>query len=76
MFLEKQAQNVDGMVSGFEQQLAKDGNILDQPNALPSRNQQLQVLYCIMQPELSKNSQLQILLCFLFNLSVLSPYAK
>ncbi|XP_045899515.1 envoplakin isoform X2 [Micropterus dolomieu] len=44
MFLEKQAQNVDGMVSGFEQQLAKDGNILDQPNALPGRNQQLQVV--------------------------------
>lgn len=49
MFLEKQMQNVDGIVSGFEEQLAKDGTILDQPNALMSRNQQLQVLYFIMQ---------------------------
>ncbi|XP_044038320.1 envoplakin-like [Siniperca chuatsi] len=44
MFLEKQAQNVEGIVSGFEEQLAKDGAIFDQPNALPSRNQQLQVM--------------------------------
>lgn len=51
MFLEKQMQNVDGIVSGFEEQLAKDGTILDQPNALMSRNQQLQVLYFIMQPK-------------------------
>ncbi|XP_049924927.1 envoplakin-like [Epinephelus moara] len=44
MYLEKQKQNVEGIVSGFEEQLAKDGTILDQPNALPSRNQQLQAM--------------------------------
>uniref|UniRef100_A0A3Q1ECZ4 Envoplakin-like n=1 Tax=Acanthochromis polyacanthus TaxID=80966 RepID=A0A3Q1ECZ4_9TELE len=44
MFLEKQIKNVDGIVSGFEEQLAKDGAVLDQPNALQSRNQKLQVL--------------------------------
>lgn len=44
MFLEKQIQKVDGIVSGFEEQLAKDGAILDQPNALSSRSQQLQVM--------------------------------
>uniref|UniRef100_A0A4W6BNQ2 Envoplakin b n=1 Tax=Lates calcarifer TaxID=8187 RepID=A0A4W6BNQ2_LATCA len=44
MFLEKQIQNVDGIVSGFENQLAKDGTVLDQSNALQSRNQQLQTL--------------------------------
>lgn len=43
MFLEKQMKNVDDIVSGFEDQLAKDGTILDQPDALSSRNQQLQV---------------------------------
>ena len=53
MFLEKQIKKVDGIVSGFEQQLVKDGAIPDQPNALQSRNQQLQVLYFIMQPERS-----------------------
>ncbi|KAI3360147.1 hypothetical protein L3Q82_014464, partial [Scortum barcoo] len=42
MFLEKQMQNVKGIVSGFEEQLTKDGAILDQPKALQSRNQQLQ----------------------------------
>ncbi|KAK9535540.1 hypothetical protein VZT92_007915 [Zoarces viviparus] len=44
MFLEKQKQNVEGFVSGFEDMLAKDGAILDQPNVLPSRNQQLQLM--------------------------------
>ncbi|XP_077940723.1 envoplakin b [Gasterosteus aculeatus] len=43
MFLEKQKQNVEGIVSGFEGMLAKDGAIMDQPNSLPSRNQQLQL---------------------------------
>lgn len=43
MFLEKQIQNVDGIVSGFEQQLAKDGSIPDQPDALQTRSQQLKV---------------------------------
>ncbi|XP_041812283.1 envoplakin-like [Chelmon rostratus] len=44
MFLEKQMRNVDGIVSGFEEKLAKDGAILDQPNALQSRNTQLQAM--------------------------------
>lgn len=44
MFLEKQIQSVDDIVSGFEEQLAKDGTILDQKNVLSSRNKQLQVL--------------------------------
>lgn len=44
MFLEKQLKNVDGIVSGFEDQLVKDGTILDQPKALQSRKQQLQDL--------------------------------
>lgn len=48
MFLEKQIQSVDDIVSGFEEQLAKEGAILDQKNALSSRNKQLQVLQCIM----------------------------
>lgn len=54
MFLERQMQNVEGIVSGFEEKLAKDGAILNQQNALPSRNQQLQVLYFITQPKKSK----------------------
>ncbi|XP_040918385.1 envoplakin [Toxotes jaculatrix] len=44
MFLEREIQKVEGMVSGFEDQLAKDGTILDQPNALQSRIQQLQAM--------------------------------
>ncbi|XP_068606002.1 envoplakin [Brachionichthys hirsutus] len=44
MFLERQMDRVDGMVSGYEQQLAKDGAIIDQPNALTDRNKQLQAL--------------------------------
>ncbi|XP_033982963.1 envoplakin-like [Trematomus bernacchii] len=44
MFLEKQKLKVEGMVSGFEEKLAKEGAIYDKPNALPSRNQQLQIL--------------------------------
>ncbi|XP_041672847.1 envoplakin [Cheilinus undulatus] len=42
MYLERQIKNVDNFVSGFEDQLTKDGTILNQPNALQSRNQQLQ----------------------------------
>lgn len=45
MYLEKQMKNVDDMVSGYEDQLVKDGVILNQPNALQSRNQQLQVMF-------------------------------
>jgi len=44
MFLEKQIGKVDGIVSGFEKQLAKDGAILDETNALQSRSKKLQVL--------------------------------
>ncbi|XP_060921252.1 envoplakin [Labrus mixtus] len=44
MYLEKQIKNVDGIVSGYEEQLTKDGTILNQPNALQSRNQQLQAV--------------------------------
>uniref|UniRef100_A0A3B4ZBW0 Envoplakin-like n=1 Tax=Stegastes partitus TaxID=144197 RepID=A0A3B4ZBW0_9TELE len=42
MFLEKQIQNVDGIVSGLEDQLTKDTAILDQPTALQNRNKKLQ----------------------------------
>uniref|UniRef100_A0A3Q3WJ83 Envoplakin b n=1 Tax=Mola mola TaxID=94237 RepID=A0A3Q3WJ83_MOLML len=44
MFLERQMQSVDGIISGFEEQLAKDGAILDVPKALQNHNQQLQIL--------------------------------
>uniref|UniRef100_A0A3B4ZBM4 Envoplakin-like n=1 Tax=Stegastes partitus TaxID=144197 RepID=A0A3B4ZBM4_9TELE len=44
MFLEKQIQNVDGIVSGLEDQLTKDTAILDQPTALQNRNKKLQAL--------------------------------
>ncbi|KAK2894186.1 envoplakin [Channa argus] len=44
MFLEKQIQNMDGTVSRFEEQLAKDGTILDQPSTLQIRSQQLQAI--------------------------------
>ncbi|KAM6967033.1 envoplakin [Tautogolabrus adspersus] len=44
MYLEKQIKKVDGIVSVYEEQLAKDGTILNQPNALQSRNQQLQAV--------------------------------
>ncbi|CAN9505785.1 unnamed protein product [Ophioblennius macclurei] len=42
MYLEKQIKNVDGIVSGFEKQLADDRIILDQQNSLQSRNRVLQ----------------------------------
>nr|XP_061829860.1 envoplakin-like [Nerophis lumbriciformis] len=42
MFLERQMQKVEGTVSGFEQQLVKDGAIPDQTNALMNRGRQLQ----------------------------------
>ncbi|XP_037331273.2 envoplakin [Pungitius pungitius] len=45
MFLEKQKQSVESIVSKFEGLLAKDGAIMDQPNSLQSRNQQLQLAY-------------------------------
>lgn len=43
MFLEKQIQKVETVVSGFEDQLVKDEAVLDQPNSLQSRHQKLQV---------------------------------
>ena len=51
MYLEKQIKNVDSIVSGFEEQLVKDGVILDEQKALQNRNQQLQVSCFIMQPK-------------------------
>ncbi|XP_061556541.1 envoplakin [Phycodurus eques] len=42
MFLERQMQKVEGVVSGFEQQLAKDGVVPNQTKALMSRSRQLQ----------------------------------
>ncbi|XP_042337606.1 envoplakin-like [Plectropomus leopardus] len=44
VFLEKRKENVEGIVSGFEEQVAKEAAILDKPNALSSRNQELQAL--------------------------------
>ncbi|XP_072298537.1 envoplakin-like [Eucyclogobius newberryi] len=44
LFLERHMQNVEGLVSGFEEQLAKDGVVQNKPNALPARIQQLQTL--------------------------------
>uniref|UniRef100_A0A3Q4G0D4 Envoplakin-like n=1 Tax=Neolamprologus brichardi TaxID=32507 RepID=A0A3Q4G0D4_NEOBR len=44
MYLEKEIKNVEGVVSGFEKELAEDGTILDQPNSLQSRNQKLQAM--------------------------------
>lgn len=44
MFLEKQIQKVDGIVSGLENQLIEDRAIPDTPNALHTRSQQLQAI--------------------------------
>lgn len=43
MFLEKQIKKIDGYVSGFEDQLAKDGVILSEEKALQTRIKNLQV---------------------------------
>ena len=43
MFLEKQLQKGEVSVSGLEDQLVKDGVLMDKPNVLPSRQNQLQV---------------------------------
>lgn len=43
MFLERQMQKVEGVVSGLEGQLAKDGVIPNKKNALLSRSRELQV---------------------------------
>ncbi|KAJ0058417.1 hypothetical protein NL108_014138, partial [Boleophthalmus pectinirostris] len=44
LFLEKHMQKVDGIVSGFEEKLAKEGPLLDKPTALQTRTQELQAL--------------------------------
>ncbi|XP_067086956.1 envoplakin-like isoform X1 [Osmerus mordax] len=44
MFLEKQVQKVDEMISGFEEQLAEEGAIPDMPGALQNHNLKLQAL--------------------------------
>lgn len=44
MFLEKHMQKVDGILSGFEEKLVKDGAILEKPNALSSRSLEFQTL--------------------------------
>ncbi|KAM3598572.1 uncharacterized protein V6R79_019854 [Siganus canaliculatus] len=44
MFLERQTKKVDGIISGFEENLVKDRAILDQANALQNRSQQLQTM--------------------------------
>lgn len=36
-------QKVDGILSGFEEKLVKDGAILEKPNALSSRSLEFQV---------------------------------
>lgn len=41
--LENQIRKVDGMVSGFERQASRDGPVLDFPNALQNRIQDIQV---------------------------------
>ncbi|XP_073350176.1 envoplakin-like [Pagrus major] len=43
--LEKQIRYTDGIMSGFEDQLAKDGVILDEHKALENRNKQLQLMH-------------------------------
>uniref|UniRef100_A0AAZ3S7X7 Desmoplakin SH3 domain-containing protein n=1 Tax=Oncorhynchus tshawytscha TaxID=74940 RepID=A0AAZ3S7X7_ONCTS len=42
--LEKQIKKVDGIVSGFEEKLNKDGPIPDVPNAIQARTQEIQSL--------------------------------
>lgn len=41
--LENQIRKVDGIVSGFEKQMSRDGPVLDFPNALQNRIHELQV---------------------------------
>ncbi|XP_008413685.1 envoplakin-like [Poecilia reticulata] len=45
MFLEKQLEKTEVTVSWFEQQLAKDGVILDQPDVLQNRTKKLESTY-------------------------------
>lgn len=43
MFLEKQIKKVDDVLTAFEDQLAADTGILDEPNAIRNHSKQLQV---------------------------------
>ncbi len=43
MFLEKQIKKVDNMLTVFEDQLAADIGIVDEPNAIRNHSKQLQV---------------------------------
>uniref|UniRef100_A0A8C7Z2S3 Envoplakin b n=1 Tax=Oryzias sinensis TaxID=183150 RepID=A0A8C7Z2S3_9TELE len=42
MFLERQIQHVEDLVSGFEKKLVEDGTILNKPSALENRKQEIQ----------------------------------
>lgn len=44
MFLERQIQHVEDLVSGFEKKLVEDGTILNKPSALENRKQEIQVV--------------------------------
>ncbi|KAK3575139.1 hypothetical protein QTP86_020956 [Hemibagrus guttatus] len=61
--LENQIRKVDGMVSGFEKQLSRDGAVLDFPNSLQKSIQDLQNLkkdVAAAQPEMQKlNKELE-----------------
>ncbi|XP_026989403.1 envoplakin a [Tachysurus fulvidraco] len=55
--LENQIRKVDGIVSGYEKQLSRDGPVLDFPNSLQKRNQEVQNLrkdVAAAQPEMQK----------------------
>lgn len=41
--LENQIKKVDGLISGFEENLSQDGPILDVPNAVQARAENIQV---------------------------------
>ncbi|KAF7220666.1 envoplakin [Nothobranchius furzeri] len=56
MFLEKQLDKVDGLVSGFEDKLAANRIIEDKPNVLQTLNQELQAM---QKDALSKNDELK-----------------
>lgn len=43
MYLEKQVKKVDNMVSGFEDQLAVDTVLVNEPNNINTHSKQLQV---------------------------------
>lgn len=45
MFLEKQIQHVEDLLSGFEKKLVEDGTILNKPSALEDRKKEIQVVH-------------------------------